>query len=265
MAKQRYVNTKFWDDNYIVTLNRSEKLLFLYLLTNPLTNIAGAYEINLRRISFDTDINQDEIVSIFNKFSKDSKITYRCGWVVVHNFIKNQSTNPKVETGIDEAIKHCPDWIKQAYREGFDSLSYLNLNSDSNSDPDLSVGADSPNGEIAQLPRKKRAVAIIDKRKDHPAVKIVHGILARWPHKDIWDRIIRELGDTPDAEFFRKSFELWRSVNGNPMNLEKWLFEPAKSGNLPEIYGANKQLNGNGNKPTPAQIIANRSYRRDPA
>lgn len=111
------------------------------------------------------------------------------------------------------------------------------------------VGADSlETSEIAQ-PKRKPA----DERKSHPAIKTVHEILARWPHKDLWDRIIRELGDDPDTEFFRSSYEIWRSVNGNPMNLEKWLFDPAKTGEMPKIFGAgngSSKQNNSGNKPT---------------
>lgn len=133
MAKQRVINTKFWDDNYIVSLNAEEKLVFLYLLTNPLTNIAGCYEIGLSRIAFDTTIPAVTIMKIFEKFSEAGKVTYRDGWVVIHNFIKNQANNPKVKIGIEEAVKCCPDWVKDAYSIGFDSLSHLNLNSNLNS------------------------------------------------------------------------------------------------------------------------------------
>ncbi len=54
LAKQRIVNTKFWDDSYITRLTPTEKLLFLYLITNPLTNISGVYELPLKRVAFDT-------------------------------------------------------------------------------------------------------------------------------------------------------------------------------------------------------------------
>jgi len=46
MAKNRYINTKFWDDPFIAELSIKEKLLYLYLITNPLTNAAGIYEIS---------------------------------------------------------------------------------------------------------------------------------------------------------------------------------------------------------------------------
>ena len=50
MSDTRMIKTKFWDDDYISYLDSVEKLLFLYCLTNPLTNIAGIYEITLKRI-----------------------------------------------------------------------------------------------------------------------------------------------------------------------------------------------------------------------
>jgi len=83
---------------------------------------------------------------------------------------------------------------------------------------------------------KKKGAAVADPRKDHPAIKIVHEILARWPHKDLWDRIIRELGDKPDAAFLRSSFETWRSFGGNAVNLDAWLFEPLRTGKVPEKF-----------------------------
>jgi hypothetical protein len=51
---QRIVNDEFWTDPYIEDLDPSEKLIFLYLITNPLCNIAGAYEIRLKRIAYET-------------------------------------------------------------------------------------------------------------------------------------------------------------------------------------------------------------------
>jgi hypothetical protein len=58
MAKQRVVNTRFWDDDYIMELGPTEKLVFLYVLTNPLTDLCGAYQITLKRISFDTGLRR---------------------------------------------------------------------------------------------------------------------------------------------------------------------------------------------------------------
>ncbi len=68
MAKQRMVNTEFWKDEYVQELNPSEKLLFLYFITNESTSICGIYKISLRTMSFDTGIQKDNILKIIDKF-----------------------------------------------------------------------------------------------------------------------------------------------------------------------------------------------------
>lgn len=151
MAKQRYLNTKFWDDRYIRKQKPDGKLLFLYLLTNPLTNIAGIYEIEIERIEFDTGIPAVEILALLKQFEREEKIMYADGWIAIKNFIKHQSTSSvKVQAGMVAEMKKIPQPIlarivKKLY--GMDTLSrdmhtvwrdiiYPNLNS--NSDPNSS-------------------------------------------------------------------------------------------------------------------------------
>jgi hypothetical protein len=102
-------------------------------------------------------------------------------------------------------------------------------------------------GKEPPAPKKRKSAKPRDERIDHPAMKLVLEIMSRWPPKDLWDKIIRELGTTPDAVFFTACYEQWRSVNGNAMNLEKWLFEPARTKSLPEVYGNGRT---HGNRPT---------------
>lgn len=152
MAKQRYVNTRFWDDGYIVSLDPTEKLLFLYLITNPLTEISGAYEIPLRRIAFDTGIDREMVLRILERFADADKIIYRDGWILICNFIKHQSVNPKITKGIETAVKCCPDWIKDRLCIAYDSLSHLNTNSNTNSNAKSALPTDAFSGR-AGIPR----------------------------------------------------------------------------------------------------------------
>jgi len=113
MSKQRYVDTKFWDDNYIVERDPIEKLLYLYLLTNTLTNILGIYEISIRRIAFDTGIDKDMVIKILERFEADNKIKYFDGYIVIKNFVKHQADNPKINKGIELLLEETPiDLIK---------------------------------------------------------------------------------------------------------------------------------------------------------
>lgn len=133
MAKERMVNTKFWDDTYIANLDPIEKLLYLYFLTNPLTNICGIYEIQLRRIAFDTGIDRDMVLKILDRFAKDKKIYYLEGWLAIKNFAKHQKDNPKVKKGIEIAMQQVPsEIIDRIYKENGDRLSHSNSNSNSN-------------------------------------------------------------------------------------------------------------------------------------
>jgi hypothetical protein len=90
MQKNRYINTRFWDDDYIGDLAPLEKLMFLYLLTNSCTNILGIYEITDKRISFDTGIQRQDVKAIMDKFASDGKVKRIKDYVVMINFAKHQ-------------------------------------------------------------------------------------------------------------------------------------------------------------------------------
>lgn len=104
MSKRRQLETKFWDDKYVTNLDPSEKLLFLYLLTNPSTNIAGLYEITVRRIAFDTGFDDVVVENILSRLEKSKKIVRIDDWILIVNFIKYQSVNPSVLKGIKRCL-----------------------------------------------------------------------------------------------------------------------------------------------------------------
>lgn len=130
MSKNRYVNTNFWEDSYTANLDPSEKLIFLYLLTNSCTNIAGVYQITLKRIACDTGIDRDMVLKILERFKKDDKTDYIDGWMVIKNFIKHQNLNSHLVTkGIKNELEKVPDYIKEeiGYVYDIDTLSNMHL------------------------------------------------------------------------------------------------------------------------------------------
>lgn len=115
MANQRYISTSFWDDEWIQSLDPSEKLLYLYLMTNPLTNIAGVYKITERRISFDTGFNLDTIRHIFAKFQKSGKVFRYKEYIAIPSWPKHQrwEKSSKTRVGIDIVLASLePEVIK---------------------------------------------------------------------------------------------------------------------------------------------------------
>jgi len=131
MARNRVVNTKFWSDNYVSELDPVEKLLFLYLITNEKTNIAGIYEIPLKIIAVETGIEKEMIQKILKRFEKDKKVYYKHGYVFLVNFIFHQTTNPSVILGIQREINSLPNNILKfcitVWGETGDSLAHLTL------------------------------------------------------------------------------------------------------------------------------------------
>ncbi|MFA7290118.1 MAG: hypothetical protein WC055_14675 [Melioribacteraceae bacterium] len=153
--KQRYINTKFWNDNYISDLDPIEKLLFIYFLTNEHTNISGIYEMPLKVMSIETGIELSMINKILPRL-KD-RIRYIDGRVVIKNFVKHQETSSaNVKIGILNCLKELENkFIENIVKHGYfilpqyycDTLcipyvegrnySYSNLHSNSYSNKDI--------------------------------------------------------------------------------------------------------------------------------
>lgn len=155
MSKQRYINTKFWSDPWVVDhLNILDRHLFIYFMTNEHTNIAGVYELSIRTISNETGFEREEIARMLKRL--EPKVLYIDGWVVLKNGIKNQNYHsPQAKKGIENELATCPDnllqyiiwpndWVlseelqkrlkkqgsNQLGLDGIDTVSYLDLDLD---------------------------------------------------------------------------------------------------------------------------------------
>lgn len=91
MSKNTFFHTRFWQDTYISDLDPIEKLLFVYALTSPYLGLTGIYETPIKHIAFETGLDKDMVVKIFDRFSKEKKIIYHKGWLCVVNYPKYQS------------------------------------------------------------------------------------------------------------------------------------------------------------------------------
>jgi len=135
--KLRSVNTKFWDDPFVRKLNKNEKLIFLYLLSNPLTNVAGIYEITFDRILFDTGVRKETLSKAFEVYKNYKKVYHFNDYIILPNFIKNQSMNLNMKIGVKNIVDNLPPDISNYIFndlsnacEGFTSLlkALININ-----------------------------------------------------------------------------------------------------------------------------------------
>lgn len=174
MATQRYISTSFWTDKWVRSLDPSERYLYLYLLTNPETNIAGIYDITIDRIAFDTGYDERTLRPMLERFSAAGKAYYiNDEWVVIpswprHQKIKERDNNRK---GIDTILMELPEEIFVVLKGLGYQYKYLDelkrpleapskplaresnyINSDINSDSELNSELDSSGAAPSEPP-----------------------------------------------------------------------------------------------------------------
>lgn len=66
-----------------------------------MTNIAGIYEIKIKRIAFDTGIDKEMVSKIFERFEREDKIIYNNEYIIFRNWTKHQTINESVKAGIE--------------------------------------------------------------------------------------------------------------------------------------------------------------------
>lgn len=154
MAKHRVINTRFWIDSYISKLSPLEKYFYLYLLTNPYTDISGFYEIPIQYMILETGLEKIKVLSFLDKFKKDHKIFYQDNWIAIVNFIKYQQKNPSVTKGIQKGIAGAPKELVESLLEALpasDRGSYINLNINLNSNINTKGGVEDKSSKDSLL------------------------------------------------------------------------------------------------------------------
>lgn len=114
MDVKRCINVRMWSDSWFEALPPDFKLVWVYLLTNEYTNMLGVYELSLNRIAYDTGIEKETLSKAFEGFAKDSKAFYLFDkWVVLPNFLKNQSLNPNMLKSAMQIYRNLPKELKE--------------------------------------------------------------------------------------------------------------------------------------------------------
>lgn len=115
--KTRIIHTKFWKDDYIVSLTSEEKMMFIYFITNEYVNILHLYYLPDRVILFDTGIDRGMLDLIKQKFQNDKKIYFKDGWVFLRNAHRYESYEGEKNNACKEKIlKECGKKIRDWYR-----------------------------------------------------------------------------------------------------------------------------------------------------
>jgi len=122
--KYRQIKTSFWEDGYTLKLSHLEKVLFLYLFTNPKVNMVGIYEMPDILICPTLGCTIDELNQIKKKFEQDEKYYFYDGWVYINNFSKHNkySSAPNIIESFMNDFRSIPPKVMQHF------LNTKNLN-----------------------------------------------------------------------------------------------------------------------------------------
>lgn len=108
MAIYRQIQTQFWQDDFILSLEKDEKLFYQWLLTNPKVNQCGCYKIVKQIAELELHMEWAEIEDLLNKFIDFKKIKFdsKTYEVLLLNWYKyNASNSPKVINNVRVCIQ----------------------------------------------------------------------------------------------------------------------------------------------------------------
>ena len=122
VAIYRNVQLSFWTDNKVEDdFTPEDKYFYLYLLTNPQTNICGCYEVSYSQLTNQTGYNKDTVNRLIDrfenihkiiKFNKDTKEMLILNW-----YKYNWSKSEKTLVGVENVAKHikCKEFKKYIF------------------------------------------------------------------------------------------------------------------------------------------------------
>tara|TARA_R110002020_G_scaffold475651_1_gene711512 strand:+ start:391 stop:1110 length:720 start_codon:yes stop_codon:yes gene_type:complete len=114
MAKLRSVSTSFWSDPFVEELPPTQKLLFIYLITNEKTNMLGIYESSIKKISFETGLKKDDVSYGLKAFERVNKVKMQGNYIILINYMKHQNYNTNMKKSAIYVYNNLPNELKDS-------------------------------------------------------------------------------------------------------------------------------------------------------
>ena len=215
MANYRNISVSFWTDSKVDDdFTPEDKYFYLYLLTNPHTNICGCYEISMKQMERETGYNTDTVRRLIQRmqdmhhvirYSSETKEVLLLNW-----WRYNWPTSKKVESAVlsvAEHIKHEPfkkyviNMVSIRYRYGMDTTDTVTV-PESGTETVTDTETVSQNTETENRGEDAR-----------------QSLAAPAPSVEDVENYRQKIGSKVDAQLFTDFYEAngWRQSNGNPV------------------------------------------------
>jgi len=107
--KTRTFHTRFWSDEFVVSLDRTTRYIFNFLITNEKVSITGYYEMSDRDIKYFAQVDQSELDKAKEVLSKNNKVLFYKGWIRLVNADKYNSYNgEKLQVARAKELSYVP-------------------------------------------------------------------------------------------------------------------------------------------------------------
>lgn len=111
MAYYRTLHLSFWTDPKVDDeFTPEDKYFYLYLLTNPHTNLVGCYEVGIKQMVKETGYNEDTVQRLLRRMEEVHKVirfSRKTKEVLILNWHKyNWTKSPKFLTGAENEAKN---------------------------------------------------------------------------------------------------------------------------------------------------------------
>ena len=105
---RKYFTSSFYTDPYVIKLTRDQMYFYQYLLLCERNNLSGVYENPVEVMSFESKFTIDEVRTFLSKFESDKKLLFIDDYVILFNFLKNQSYNRNIMIAILNSFLDLP-------------------------------------------------------------------------------------------------------------------------------------------------------------
>jgi hypothetical protein len=121
--KTRIIQTRFWDDEFVFNASKDAKLLYIYLLTSQYINISGIFQLDERKIAFETGLTPKEFEKAKQEIETAKKVFFYKGWVKVINAEKNNGykNSPLNEVAYQRELSLIPQGVLDYFNSSIDT------------------------------------------------------------------------------------------------------------------------------------------------
>ena len=173
MANYRTISVNFWTDSKVDDeFTPEEKYFYLYLLTNPHTNICGCYEIGTKQMERETGYNTDTIKRLIDRMERTHGVirySPETKEILIVNWGRyNWSRSEKVKRAVLEVASHIKSGAFRAYVIDTVSLRYAYHSDTSVTDTVSDTDTDTVSETVTETVTEYR-YSVGDADKPHPA------------------------------------------------------------------------------------------------